>query len=291
MWSDHDGPTAAHASAAGATHPASPGRPGPGSEGSAVGYRPAVSTTARWPRELFLVRHGESAGNVARDLAESSGEEWIDIADRDMDVPLSDRGIEQARALGRWLKDLGSRAPTVAIASPYRRAADTATVAIGSSGLGINAVLDERLREREFGILDRLTRKGIIARHPEEAEARIRVGKFYYRPPGGESWCDVALRVRSAVDTIAREYAGEPVLVVAHEVVILMFRYVLEQLTEAQVLAIGAETALVNCGVTEFVVDPADPGRMRRTAFNTAVALESEEVTVTREPDVPGAPR
>jgi broad specificity phosphatase PhoE len=250
-----------------------------------------VPVSGRWPRELFLVRHGESAGNVARDLAESSGEEWIDIADRDMDVALSDRGVEQAHALGRWLAELGPRAPTVAIASPYRRAADTAAVAVAASHLEVPVVLDERLREREFGILDRLTRKGIVARHPGEADARARVGKFYYRPPGGESWCDVALRVRSALDTVAREYVDEPVLVVAHEVVILMFRYVLEQLTEQQVLGVGARTALANCGVTEFVVDPSDPGRMRLTAFNTAVALEAEDAPVTHEPDLPRAPR
>jgi broad specificity phosphatase PhoE len=250
-----------------------------------------VPTTGRWPRALFLVRHGESAGNVARDLAESNGEEWIDIADRDMDVLLSSRGVEQAEALGRWLRDLGSDAPTVAIASPYHRAADTAAVAVGAAGLDVPLVLDERLREREFGVLDRLTRRGIVARHPAEAEARARVGKFYYRPPGGESWCDVALRVRSALDTIAREYADAPVLVVAHEVVILMFRYVLERLTEQQVLAIGAETALVNCGVTRFAVDPSDPGRMQLTAFNTAVPLVDEDAPVTREPDVPRAPR
>src|SRR3954469_15833782 len=253
----------------------------PGSEVIAVGYRPPVSTTARWPRELFLVRHGESAGNVARDLAESSGEEWIDIADRDMDVPLSDRGIEQAQALGSWLQDLGPRAPAVALASPYRRGAGTPMAAIAAADLETPVVLDERLREREFGILDRLTKKGILARHPNEAEARGRVGKFYYRPPGGESWCDVALRVRSALDTMAREYVDQPVLVVAHEVVILMFRYVLERLTEQEVLAVGAETALANCGVTEFVADPSDPGRMRLTAFNTAVALEVEDAPVT----------
>jgi hypothetical protein len=46
----------------------------------------------------LLVRHGESAGNVARVLAESSGEEWIDIADRDMDVPLSDELLPELPA-------------------------------------------------------------------------------------------------------------------------------------------------------------------------------------------------
>src|SRR4051794_16801826 len=143
----------------------------PGSEVIAVGYRPAVSTTARWPRELFLVRHGESAGNVARDLAESSGEEWIDIADRDMDVPLSDRGIEQAQALGSWLQDLGPRAPAVALASPYRRAADTAKAAIAAAGPETPVGPDGRLRGRGVGVLHPPTHKGVLAPPPNEAGA------------------------------------------------------------------------------------------------------------------------
>src|SRR4029079_7092778 len=190
--------------------------------------------------ELLLVRHGESAGNVARDFAEASGEPWIDIPDRDMDVALSPNGVEQARALGKWL---GGRdeAPAVIVTSPYRRAVDTAREALRSCDATIPIVLDERLREREFGVLDRLTKAGITERYPEEAEARSRVGKFYYRPPSGESWCDVAFRVRSVLDTISREHPDESVMIVAHQVVILMFRYVLERLTEAEVLAIGAE--------------------------------------------------
>ena len=85
-----------------------------------------------------------------------------------------------------------------------------------------NAREHERLREREFGILDRLTRAGIEAKHPEQAAARAFLGKFYHRPPGGESWADVALRLRSLLDTIGRQYAGERLLVVTHQVVILV---------------------------------------------------------------------
>jgi broad specificity phosphatase PhoE len=248
-------------------------------------------TVVRWPRELFLVRHGESAGNVARDTAEAAGEAWIDIAERDMDVALSTRGVEQAQALGHWLVEVGREGPDVVIASPYRRAAETASIALSTSALSVPVVLDERLREREFGVLDRLTRRGIEDRYPEQAEARARVGKFYYRPPGGESWCDVALRVRSAIDTISREHAGERVMVVAHEVVILMFRYVLEHLTEREVLGIGAEVTLLNCSITSYVHDPDAPFGMRLEKYNTAVALEADDAPITREPDVPLAPR
>ena len=62
---------------------------------------PVVAYTENWPARLWLVRHGESAGNVARKRAEDSGVSMIDIADRDMDVPLSTLGQKQARALGQ----------------------------------------------------------------------------------------------------------------------------------------------------------------------------------------------
>ena len=48
-----------------------------------------MTSPARWPTELLLVRHAESAGNVARDKAEAAGLDVIDIAERDMDVTLS----------------------------------------------------------------------------------------------------------------------------------------------------------------------------------------------------------
>ena len=60
----------------------------------------------RWPSRIWIVRHGESAGNVARDAAHEAGLARIDIAERDVDVPLSDRGRQQADALGRWFAEM-----------------------------------------------------------------------------------------------------------------------------------------------------------------------------------------
>jgi len=245
----------------------------------------------RWPSSLLLVRHGESAGNVARDAAESAGLPFIDIAQRDMDVPLSARGEQQARAVGHWLAQREGR-PSVVLASPYIRAERTAALAVEAGGLHVPLVLDERLREREFGILDRLTKVGITQRYPDQAEARARVGKFYHRPPGGESWADVALRVRSALDSVTREHGGGRVVIVTHQVVILMFRYVLEHLGEADVLAIDRGEELANCSVTSFSLGPRRGAEgMRLDRFNEVVALEEEHAPVTHEPDVPLAPR
>jgi probable phosphoglycerate mutase len=240
---------------------------------------------SNWPDRLYVVRHGESAGNVARDRAEADELERIDIAERDMDVPLSATGEQQARALGRWLRTEGR--PTAVYASPYVRAAETARLACEEADIVEPLQFDERLREREFGVLDRLTRAGIEARLPAEAEARGRVGKFYYRPPGGESWCDVALRVRSVVDSVGREHADGDLLVVTHEVVVMVFRYVLERLTEAEVLRLSAERELANCSITEYRVSAEVGARPELVQYD----FVPEGMPVTAEPDVARAPR
>lgn len=62
----------------------------------------SVTMASSWPHTLWVVRHGESAGNVARDAAEAGGLPMIDLAWRDIDVPLSDLGMAPSRALGEW---------------------------------------------------------------------------------------------------------------------------------------------------------------------------------------------
>lgn len=250
-----------------------------------------------WPDTLWLVRHGESAGNVARRVAEEAGHPVIEIATRDMDVPLSTLGVKQAVALGHWFGALPEgEQPTVVLTSPYVRARETTEWLLGASGVdrrAIELVTDERLREREFGVLDRLTWAGIRERYPDQAEFQAALGKFYHRPPGGESWCDVILRLRSVVDTISREYCGERVLVVAHQAVVLCFRYLLEHLTEERILEIDRQHNLANCSVTTYTFDPSAPmkGRLALRSYNFVAPLAEAGAQITREPDVPVAPK
>jgi broad specificity phosphatase PhoE len=242
-----------------------------------------------WPQSLWVVRHGESAGNVARDLAEAGELERIDIAERDVDVPLSETGEGQAEALGRWLAALPEdERPTSLWVSPYVRAQQTAQIALKTAGFDVPAVVDERLREREFGVLDRLTRRGIVAQFPDEAERRARLGKFYHRPPGGESWSDVLLRLRAALDDMRRDCAGERVLLVAHQVVTLLVRYVVEQLTEEEILSIDKLGDVANCSVTTY---RCSEGVLRLETYNETAHLEQQDEPVTAEPDAPAAPR
>jgi 2,3-bisphosphoglycerate-dependent phosphoglycerate mutase len=250
----------------------------------------------RWPQKLWIVRHGQSAGNVARDEANAAGLPMIELAVRDVDVPLSELGHRQAVALAHWFAAMPEQQrPEVILSSPYVRARQTARTICELGGIAGDArppIIDERLREREFGILDRLTTAGIREKFPDQAEHRALLGKFYHRAPGGESWADVILRLRSALDTVSLHHADRRVLIVCHQVVVLCFRYILEEMDEAQVLAIDREGDVVNCGVLEYDFEPDDekcaPVLMR---YNFAAPLIEEHAPITSEPDAMVAAR
>lgn len=228
----------------------------------------------------MLVRHGQSVGNVADQQAREAGATRLDLDIRDPDVPLTDLGRSQAQALGRWLGGL-PEPPELVLCSPYARAAATAELALRAAGLDVPAVRDERLRERDLGVLDGLTGAGIREAMPQEAERRTHLGKFFYRPPGGESWADVALRVRSLRRDLWGTCADRRVLLVSHQAVIMSWRYVLEDMDEAQVLAIDKAEPMANCGITTYAAD----GRSVRLRRYNQTAPIDEETRVTAEPD------
>ncbi|MEU4742147.1 histidine phosphatase family protein [Actinosynnema sp. NPDC023658] len=215
---------------------------------------------------IGLIRHGESIGNVAREAAESGGHDVIDISQRDADVPLSPNGEQQGRALGRWFAAMPREQwPDLVVASPYRRAIDTAALALHGHP---RTLVDERLRDRELGVLDLLTTHGVAHRHPDELVRKRRLGKFYYRPPGGESWADVLLRLRSLV----RDLDGQRVLLFAHEITPFLLRYLLEGLPERDMLAYAHNSVVPNGSLTSWRRE--DGGWVLEREFETGHLVE-----------------
>ena len=249
----------------------------------------------RWPRRLWIVRHGESTGNVARQAAMDAGLSEINIDHRDIDVPLSALGEEQATALGRWFaRNSAKGIPEVVLASPYARAHRTAQLIAENGGFAdAEFILDERLREKEFGILDRLTTAGILEKYPEQAQFRSLLGKFYHRPPAGESWCDVVLRLRSLLDTVGLHHSGQDVLIVSHQVVVLCLRYVLERLSEEQILAIDHEGDVANCSITQYRFEEGGRrgGDLVLERYNFVAPLQEDGAPVTAEPPLTPTPQ
>ncbi|WP_115514430.1 histidine phosphatase family protein [Xanthomonas arboricola] len=288
------------------------------SENSAV-----AGVSAQWPARLWVVRHGQSAGNVARDVAEAKGAALIELEHRDADIPLSSLGERQAEALGAWMAGLPEHErPTLILSSTYVRARQTAAAVARALGQPAGAVslderlrekefgvldryttsgirdafppagavsLDERLREKEFGVLDRYTTSGIRDAFPALFEQRNLVGKFYFRPPGGESWCDVIFRLRSIVGDLQRNHVGARVLIVGHQVIVNCFRYLIERMDEATILGIDREGDVPNCGVTEYVA--AADGQSLELVRTKFVSPELAQEPVTTESDRPAGAR
>jgi broad specificity phosphatase PhoE len=113
------------------------------------------------------------------------------------------------------------------------------------------------------------------------------LGKFYHRPPGGESWADVILRLRSMMNTINLHYSDKRVMVVCHQVVVLCLRYILEELEESEILAIDKQADILNCGICVYDFEIGDEGLCapKLTLWNHGAPLEAEGAPKTAEPD------
>lgn len=229
---------------------------------------------------LWLVRHGQSEGNVADQLAIKRGSPTIGIDVRDPDVPLSELGRRQAVAVGRRLAaEPPERRPTRVVSSPFERAYATAEIALTEAGLDLEIERDERVRERDLGLFDGLTGIGIRERYPDEAARRARLGKFYYRPPRGESWADVASRVRGLLAELRNAPQPLRVAVFSHQAVLFVTRYVVEGLSEQEILQIDRTTRFHNGGITSY--DQDGDGRLRLVQHDVIDHLDEHGAPAT----------
>ncbi|MBF6419653.1 histidine phosphatase family protein [Nocardia farcinica] len=174
------------------------------------------------PAGILAIRHGRSTANDA-----FAADADTPVPGRDADVPLSDLGVRQAETLGGLL---AAQPPDLVICSPYRRTRQTWAAMVRAARALVpgwsppRAVLDERLRDREMGVLELHPPAAIRRLAPQEAHRRIRQGGWAYRAPGGESLADVALRLRALVADLDRAAAGARVLIVTHDAVIAVLR-------------------------------------------------------------------
>jgi 2,3-bisphosphoglycerate-dependent phosphoglycerate mutase len=172
---------------------------------------------------IFLVRHGESLGNISESAYRQFG---------DHNVPLTEWGYRQALAAGHaiasYLAALPGTEPKAAIwHSPYlrtRQTKDAIIEALPADAIG-DVHEDYLLREQDFGLFtDIYDRAEQRRKFPEEFDkwARLRnnSGKFYARPPDGESRADVAQRVRMFLLTVMHDIGrgNDIVIIVGHGV-------------------------------------------------------------------------
>lgn len=194
--------------------------------------------------DLILLRHGQSQWNL-----ENRFTGWVD-------VPLSERGIAEARAAGAKLR--GRRIDRL-YTSVLQRAIDTARLALEEAGItGIPTVRDAALNERMYGDLQGKD-KDEARREFGEAQVKLWRRSYDVRPPGGESLADTAARVLPYWEAAIRPdlVAGRNVLVAAHGNSLRALAMHLEGLTHQQVLELEIPTG------QPILYDIGPDGRMR----------------------------
>lgn len=170
--------------------------------------------------KLYVARHGQTDFNAKNLVCGST------------DLPLTEKGIEQAKALGERVKNLGI---DVIIASPMVRAQQTAEAV--SLATGIPVVTDGRLREHDYGAFEGADRGN--------DEYWAQKYQFAAKFPKGESVLQLAQRVYNVVDDVKKTYPGKTVLLVCHGGVSRMIKTYFEDMGNDEFFHYAPENAFV----------------------------------------------
>lgn len=220
------------------------------------------------PRNLLLVRHGQSEANVLQGYEKRGETHNLPEALRtrpDWEHRLSEEGVQQAEIAGKWIADnvgVVEEWFDVRYVSSFIRARETAAYLGGAAAVWtIHPMLHER-DWGEFGETPRSIQQEVFPR-----TARMReIAPLFARLDGGEAIADnVAMRIRSFRDTLMRK-PDENVLVVAHGDILSTARYILEEMLPEQWQAIEDDPSqrIANCSVLWYSrVNPNDVNDVR----------------------------
>ncbi len=170
--------------------------------------------------KLYVARHGQTEYNSKNLVCGSTN------------LPLTELGKEQAKALAEKIKDKNI---DVIIASPMIRAMQTAGAV--SLATGIPVIMDERLREHDYGAFE-----GVDRSKDEYWQQKY---QFAAKFPKGESVLQLAQRVYNLMDDVKKAYPDKTVLLVCHGGVSRMIKTYFEDMTSDEFFHYSPENAFV----------------------------------------------
>ncbi len=208
------------------------------------------------PRDILLVRHGESEQNIAKKKSKKGDHSLFTKEFRgrhNSTFRLTDKGRKQADMAGDYIRaHLGDSFYRYYV-SEYSRALETAAL------LKLPFAkwrMEFYLRERDWGKLDVVSEEDKSTTFKEAMDQRKRDG-FFWRPPGGESMSAVCLRWDRFINTLARECDGEDkVIVVCHGEVMWAARVRMEKMSHRDYQALEAsprpQDKIHNCQILHY---------------------------------------
>lgn len=181
--------------------------------------------------QLVIFRHGQSTWNL-----ENKFTGWVD-------VELSPKGIDEAKAAGLKLKNFNF---DYAYASALKRAQNTLTLALETAGhKPVTPIYDAALNERMYGDLQGLDKAETATKFGDE-QVKIWRRSFDIAPPNGESLKDTAARVIPYFEKeiIPKLKAGKNIVIAAHGNSLRALIMYLEKMTPEQILQFEIGTAV-----------------------------------------------
>lgn len=173
--------------------------------------------------KLYVSRHGETQYNIETRICGRSN------------VRLTEKGIAQAHELA---EEMVEKKIDLIISSPLIRA--TATAEIISERIKVPFIIDERLAERDYGVID-----GTYEGTPGFMENWVQFGYVY---PEGESLLRVVQRVYNFLDDIKEEHKNKTIMIISHGGVCRVINSYFKSLTNDTFFAYN----LGNCGISEY---------------------------------------
>lgn len=223
------------------------------------------------PIDLILVRHGQSEGNVARRLSEKGDNTGFgNLKERHtVSYRLSEKGREQAKLAGKWLKEeflSDGVAFDRFITSEYTRAMETsALLDLPNATWYTNFYLTER----DWGDLEACPDDEREEKFGHALKMR-RIEPFFWKPPNGESFAELCLRLDRVLHTLHRECSHMRVIIVCHGEVLRAFRVLLERMPQQQFKAIVSskkvEDRVHNCELMHYTRRDPETGKIAEHA-------------------------
>ena len=144
---------------------------------------------------LFIIRHGQTDWNT---IGKIQGH---------IDIPLNDKGIEQAQSVASFLKKRNMSFDAL-YSSDLQRAQQTAAPI--SEAFSLNIITKPHLRERHVGVLQGLTKPQVYEQYGKHWEDVVDTA------PGGETKTEFLKRFINQISLIAKNHINESVVIVTH---------------------------------------------------------------------------
>ncbi len=239
----------------------------------------SLSNKNNLPDNFMLVRHGLSEANIFQKGQFPNGAKLEVVPEEfgtrhDSLMRLSQHGTEQAEAAGVWLKNW-LEANSMAnferfYVSPHLRTKETAA----HLGLGGEWRVDDRLRERDWGLLAPLSKEVQDTDH-KAVMALKKQNEWYWQPPSGESLATgVRTRFTQLMDSLYRKPAAGSIIAVTHGELIRTAQFVLERMTPQQWLKMDSsgDYRIKNCMILHYTrVNPVTGEKSDRYTHRRAI--------------------